>query len=113
MPMACKTSALRRLASSNALRAAAKPTDALAGPRVANSVVSVSTIKISAPTSAAMPIRGWNRKQIAEIERHPRQVEQGPRTGAAEKAADLVEIAHRLQPVAPACVLSGRRTMTS
>ena len=35
-----------------------------------------------------------------EIERQPRQVEEGARTHAAEEGADIVEIAQRLQPLA-------------
>ena len=44
----------------------------------------------------------------SDIERQPRQIEQGARAGAAQEASDLVEIAHRLQPIASPRRLEGK-----
>ena len=82
------------------MRAAAKPTDALAGVRVANSVARVRMINMTAPASAADPNEGVKQEADADIEGHPRQIEEGAWTAAAQVAADLVEVSHRLQPVA-------------
>ena len=57
---------------------------------------------MTAPTSAVTPISEWKAKQIAEIERHPRQIEQRDRPDAAEETSDIVEIAQRLQAVVAA-----------
>ena len=43
---------------------------------------------------------GMEQEADREVERHPGQVEQRRRPEAGQEAADLVEIAHRLQAVA-------------
>ena len=56
MPMAVRTSALRRLVSASDLRAVAKAVAARVGSRVMPSVSNVITTRMMAPTSAASPI---------------------------------------------------------
>ena len=48
-----------------------------------------------------------------EIERDPRQVEQGRRAAACEKGADLVEIAQRLLSIAFGLAAQGRRDLAA
>ena len=64
IPMAVRTSALRRLLSARVVRAMAKVVAARVGSRVIVSVNMVMMARMMAPNSAASPMRGWNRKQI-------------------------------------------------
>ena len=84
MPMACRTSALRRLASARSLRRAASVIAALAGVRVRNSVISVSATRMRRRPGgdAEQPMKG---EADREIERDPGQIEQGDGPPAGEK----------------------------
>ena len=64
MPMACTTSALRRLASASPMRSPATEAASRAGSRLRNSVAMVMPIRITPPTVAVQPISGWNTKQM-------------------------------------------------
>ena len=63
MPIAVIASALRRLASSSALRAMANCVALRVGGRVCTSVTIVRMTRITAPASAVSPIYVWNKKQ--------------------------------------------------
>jgi hypothetical protein len=63
MPIACKTSALRRLASSNPSRRVAREMAVFEGAEVVYSAATVRQIRMIDPMIAAIPIRGWNSQQ--------------------------------------------------
>ena len=116
MPMACSTSALRRLASSaSALRVPRSPDAVLSGSRVHHSVSERDGDKDqSAPTARSTPIQRWKRKQMREVERHPGQIEQRRRperpTGTRGPGRGRGSAAGRRRRCA-SC--SGSRTRTS
>ena len=100
MPIACSTSALRRLASASALRAA---------PRLGRGLGRLARAQLGQQGDADEDERAdgsgdadpeMEDEADAEIERHPGQVEQRRRPEARQEGADLVEIAQRLQAVA-------------
>ena len=114
MPIACSTSALRRLASASALRAV--PAIAAAVRRLAGAELGQQRQPDEQDRADQCGDADPEVEQEAdrEIERHPRQVEQRRRPEARQEAADLIEVAQRLQAVARACrALSGRRTTMS
>ena len=66
---------------------------------------------MNAPIVAVMPIQKWKAKQIAEIDRYPRQIEQRDRTKSAQKRADAVEVSHRPGAVVAQSRRGGSRTI--
>ena len=102
MPIATSTSALRRLVAARSLRRAASVIASRAGVRDRNSVIKRQRHQDDGADQSGDAEQPVKRKADRQIERQPGQIEERARPHAAEKRADIVEIAQRLQALVAA-----------
>ena len=105
MPIAVIASALRRLASISALRAMANCVALRVGRRVSSFGHDGERDQDDRAGERGQADIGMEQETDGEVDRHPRQIEQGDRPGAGQKPAHGVEIADRLRAVALAADL--------